>query len=116
MDKHFPYEMKLVIEQPTVKAAFISDIQPKLETDCPNCGGLGTLMVFLATEGPFQTPAAAYRADGKCSKWNDNKWWVGNTYSFSCPDCGGLGSIPRPKGRTVPIQSEITELARDWTV
>lgn len=116
MDKHFPYDMKLLMTQPTVKAAFVSDIKPKLPDDCGNCGGFGVLCVFIATEGPYRTPAAPYRGDNKTSHWHDNKWWVGQTYSFPCPDCNGLGCVERKHTKAVPIQREISELASELSV
>ena len=116
MDKHFPYEMKLLIKQDTVKAAFLSNIESKLPNDCQNCGGFGVLVVFIATEGPYQSPAAPYRADNKTSHWHDDKWWVGSSYSFPCPDCAGLGLIKPIKPKYVQLKHEVADLARDWTV
>ncbi len=116
MDKHFPYDMKLLMNQDTVKAAFVSDITSKLPNDCKNCGGFGVLVVFIATEGPYNTPAAPYRGDNKTSHWHDNKWWVGSSYSFPCPDCKGFGQIEVKQTKQVPVQHEIQELTKELSV
>lgn len=90
--------------QPHFKKVFILDFENNNPGDCGNCSGSGYLYIFAVTEGPYQSPTAPYRADGKVSKWFDNKWWVGNTLSFQCPDCKGLGRA----GIQEPATHEIT--------
>ena len=90
--KHFSKELTLLVS--TSKHAFLLECtDPGPQNSCKNCDGLGYHAVFIATEGPYQTPSAPYRGDGKVSKWHDNKWWVGNTVCFTCPNCKGLGYI-----------------------
>ena len=114
MDKHFPREM----EQKSIgyKMTFFLDYHADGHDDCPNCGGLGFLYLFCATDGPYETPAAAYRKDGRVSKWHDGKWWVGNTEGFRCRDCDGLGLTRVAKTFTYPIQHEITGLVRQLSI
>jgi len=92
MDRHFPSEFKFLATQEAVKACFVSEVQG-LPGDCPNCGGVGVLAIFLATEGPYQAPTAPYRSDKKTSHFHDGAWWVGKTSCFPCPDCKGLGRL-----------------------
>jgi len=89
MIRNFPQTM--VSAASLGKKAFLSDIAPTNGSDCKNCGGMGMLFLFVATDGPFLTPASPYRGDGKVSKWYGGKWWAGNTHSFTCPECQGEG-------------------------
>lgn len=89
MDKHFPPEMIAAARESYVKKAFISDIHGHgLPGECENCGGLGTFVLFLATDGPYQEPLPS---KDKTAHWYNNYWWMGKTYEFKCPDCQGLG-------------------------
>lgn len=92
---HYTQEMKMKATDPLVKRVFVIEHRPEGLNDCLNCGGTGFLYLFLATEGPYQTPGAAY---SKVSKWFDGAWWCApsndnnyGTVSFKCPDCHGLG-------------------------
>lgn len=97
---NFPKSFRMLLKTPGVKAAFVSEFGPSLPSDCQNCGGVGTLAVFLATKGPFHSPAAPYNGDEKThetSHFDPNSgpnggWWVGRTVSETCPDCNGSGS------------------------
>lgn len=61
---------------------------------CENCGGTGYIAIFLATNGPFESPGAP----GKyVSKWHNGAWWCApsgdvnfGTCHATCPVCGGL--------------------------
>ena len=106
MDKQFPEEMLKTIKAAQVtgkvKLILFSDPDtPNLTRDCHNCCGLGFFHVFIASEGPYQLPAAPY--SGLVSHWHDRKWWVGQSYSFKCPKCEGLGYI-RENVKSVPVQ------------
>ena len=87
MTKNFPQTM--ISAASLGKKSFLSDIASNNPADCRNCGGMGILILFVATDGPFNSPASPYRSDGKVSKWYDGKWWVGESHSFTCPECGG---------------------------
>lgn len=80
----------------SVKAVFIGVLESPNPTDCRNCGGAGVMSMFLATEGPYNSPAAPY--SGKSSHWYDGKWWVGNTITAPCPVCE----------KEIPPQNEIS--------
>lgn len=104
MDKIFPPEIKTLVSNRNVKEAFISVIEPVSPKDCQNCGGAEVFALFLATDGPYQSPGAPYRGDGKTSHWDETikKWWVGNTYTFPCPVCIREGRV---SSKPVPAQS-----------
>lgn len=85
MSKRFPQELQNLWRQPGIKAAFISENEPLLEEDCPNCGGLGLFSTFIATNGPFNNPSAK-----GVNHFADGKWWVGQTFTAPCPVCGGV--------------------------
>ena len=90
--KRFPSEFAVLARQENVKNSFVSDVQAQLSRDCENCGGIGTMSIFLATEGPYEHAAAPYRNDKKSSHFHDGKWWVGKLMSFPCPACRGSGA------------------------
>jgi DNA replication protein DnaC len=69
----------------------------QLERECPNCGGFGTLMVYVISSGPYRFPP-----DGGKPKWLDlapdpdqpdrpsaSGWYLGQTYAGWCPVCRG---------------------------
>lgn len=91
MNKNFPLAM---IEAAKLsKISFLSDVQPISPNDCKNCGGMGYFFLFLATDGPFQSPSVH-----KVNKWHNEAWYVGETQSYKCPDCGGRGKVkPAPE-------------------
>jgi hypothetical protein len=114
MNKKFPQELTSFVSSKICKIYFLMDLTDRgPENACQNCGGLGVFHVFGATEGPFQTTTAPYRADGKVSKWHDGRWYVGNTVCFTCPDCKGLGYIDsKPmKFSHAPVTEKVEELA-----
>lgn len=90
---NIPPKMTAMFRSPLTKAAFISDY-PQLPGCCPNCGGAGVIVAFIATDGPYDTPAHPYlQKDGVhlTSKSDEIagkiKYWVGRTISEACPDC-----------------------------
>jgi len=89
MDRQFPPEIKLLLRSSGIKTAFISDIPATNPNECRNCGGVGTLTLFIGTKGPFQSPSSS-RDD--CNKYEDGVgWWVGQHHSVKCPVCEGIG-------------------------
>jgi len=89
MSRHFPKKLLELAKGYNVKKSFISALDPVNPNECKNCGGVGSITLFLATKGPFQSPSSS-RSD--CNKYEDGVgWWVGQHYSIQCPDCDGLG-------------------------
>ncbi len=108
-EKNFPRLMKDAASMPGVKKAFLLDFDGTNNGGCDNCGGMGYLYLFIATEGPFQSPGAPYRED-KSSHWYDGKWWIGTSSAFMCPNCHGLGYIENGRPR-VFVQHDRAEHA-----
>jgi hypothetical protein len=113
MSKNFP---PIMIEAAKLgKMSFLSDITSNRLTDCKNCGGMGNLYLFIASEGPYREPANPYRGDNKSSKFHDGKWWIGETHAFQCPDCRGTGEAKQFQGvsvsyrNTQPIMQGLTK-------
>lgn len=75
-------EMKSMLRDPATKAAFINEHESPNPAVCKNCGGIGYLYMFIATKGPFDSSPPLGVAH-----WHNNKWWVGETFSFTCPVC-----------------------------
>lgn len=99
MDKQFPVEFTQLMNAPGVKAACVSEITSPYPDDCPNCGGVGTMYIFIATVGPLRSPASGRLV----SHWSDGKWWGGKGFEAVCPVCR---SAPRPYSGTdkTPMQ------------
>ena len=90
MRKQFPREFSTLVRGIGVKKAFVSDAVALNPLECDNCGGVGTLTLFLATKGPFQSPEPPNKET--VNKYEDPfGWWVGSNYSFPCPVCDGIG-------------------------
>lgn len=101
MSKAIPQMFQNMCNRGYVKAAFISDIQATNPYDCINCGGVGKLYLFVAAEGPYQSPSGNL---GKISKWFDSAWWIGENYVDICPVCKGSGKTPEYKdAKPIPI-------------
>ena len=113
MTKHFPQGM--IDAARLGKKSFFSEVQAG-PGDCLNCGGLGSLVLFVASEGPYPTPAAPYRGDGKVSKFYDGKWWIGNSHSFVCPECNGLGKTGYKQAgfKQVPSMNSAVDNMTSW--
>lgn len=103
----FPKDFIFRMKDPVTKAAFISEIQSPNPNDCENCGGAGTMHIFIATAGPFQSPPGA----GKVGHWGMGQkkegWWEGNTFGGVCPVCEGLGK-KHTESREIPIPPEVS--------
>lgn len=83
MDRQFPNEFKQLMRAPDVKAAFVSEIESPNPNACQNCGGSGSVCIFIATVGPLNSPVG-----GKLvSHYADDKWWGGSNFVFACPVC-----------------------------
>ncbi len=67
------------------------------------------MIVFVASNGPFDDPPSGYVKTGKfhkdgteititvIAKWHDGKWWAGKHEEKTCPVCMGLGVDPNYK-------------------
>jgi hypothetical protein len=74
-------EMISAIRRPTTRQAFVSEPDIRDKTKCQNCGGEGYLYLFIATDGPFDNRPQAV------AHWDNGKWWIGETWTFTCPVC-----------------------------
>lgn len=97
--KQFPPEFKTMWASPLTKAAFVNDAQPFNPGHCENCGGLGAMMTFIASKGPFDHPGMY----GEVSHWYNGWWWVGKSYEATCPVCQGSGMKPDYKPDYKPL-------------
>lgn len=82
----FPVEFQEAWNRTDTKAAFVSEIKPMLPSECMNCGGLGFLATFVATEGPYKSPSPKHK---EISHFDGEHWWVGETIAAECPVCKG---------------------------
>jgi hypothetical protein len=89
----------MLAKSPDVKLALFLEYErdPRL---CENCGGVGFLSMFLATNGPFDSPGSSKYV----SKFHNGKWWCApafegenstetmkyGTVSAPCPVCKGV--------------------------
>jgi hypothetical protein len=116
-DRQFPPEFEQLIRATGVRAAFVSENTSPHPADCKNCGGLGTLNIFIATIGPLQSPAVGRNI---ITKWSDGKWWGGKTYEFDCPVCHSLAlpyrGTPSVFERDKQVSEQIALLAEGWAV
>jgi len=83
MNKKFPPEFKKHLATPGIKGAFVSDIRGTHPRDCKNCGGVGTIILFIAVDGPFRDVPQGI------AHWADGHWWAGKNYEEDCPVCKG---------------------------
>lgn len=85
------------------KTVLVSDIAPPTERKgpfgealpmdakwCVNCGGVGQFNLFIADEGPYQSP---FHRHNKVAHWHEGVWYIGKSTNFDCPICKGLGYI-----------------------
>jgi hypothetical protein len=85
MSKQFPPVLQNIMRQPEVKAAWMSDNEPRIPSDCNNCGGLGFFAIFVASNGPYNYPPQK-----GVGHYDGEHWWQGVTYTDVCPVCKGL--------------------------
>lgn len=94
------------------KPAFVRAFEQRLDA-CPNCQGVGFVVLILADKGPLRSPALGravstwYDGDGV----NGKGWYtVNNTICYTCPECKGVekGS---DKPYVLPPQRAIEKLA-----
>lgn len=106
MTRIFPQSFKNMWSRGYVKLALVSDNQPTNPYDCQNCGGVGSMELFLGAEGPYQSPSAG---KDRVSKFYDGAWWIGKNHEDICPVCKGAGRVTEYKdAKPIPI-----ELVRD---
>ena len=97
MSIKFPPVFQTYWKMAGIKAAFVTEAQPKHPGECSNCGGIGTLTTFCATQGPFDNPPG-----GKLiAHFGNGKWWGGANYSAICPVCNSTGKDPEYKSSPV---------------
>ena len=88
MSMIMPDGFKKFWNDPKSKGAFVSVISPMHPRDCKNCGGIGTIILFVATGGPFiNVPSGV-------AHWHNDRWWSGKNYEEGCPVCKGTGINP----------------------
>lgn len=101
--KTFKEAFKFYVRDP--KSRFVQPIytRPPHPRDCVHCGGLGRLIVFVASDGPFSdAPTGSYNtnyaeADGTSykfrmsvvAKWLGDGWYAGKHEAAVCPACHG---------------------------
>jgi hypothetical protein len=88
MSIHFPPEFKKYLSMPNIKGAFVSKIEGRHPRDCKNCGGVGTIVLFCAFNGPFRDVPSGI------AHFTDGHWWAGKNFEEMCPDCKGNGIDP----------------------
>jgi DnaJ-class molecular chaperone len=98
MNRNFPTEFKKHLTTPGIKGAFVSMIEGRHPRDCKNCGGIGTIILFIATNGPFNNVPSGV------AHFADDKWWSGKNFEEACPNCKGTGIDPNYAERTVKIR------------
>ena len=110
---NIPAAIQSALRNPLVKKAWISEPAMTSSVCCQNCGGANVIAAFVATEGPYDTPANAYltkeglRLTSKSDHINGKlKWWLGYTISVPCPDCQDriptAGTPPQRERRQYP--------------
>jgi len=95
MSRVYPPRFAEYCKSTSLRGAFVSIIEPLSKHDCPNCGGIGTLVIFLATEGPFDFVPYGKGIIAKSVKIHDvDKWFGGKHVEEMCPVCRGTGRDP----------------------
>jgi hypothetical protein len=82
MELKFPKEFDFYLKDHSTRAAFVSENAQIKPTDCPNCGGVGFMYIFVATGGPFREVTGT-----KINHWTREGWYTGETHSAVCPVC-----------------------------
>jgi len=95
----YPEALKLQMRRSTTPV-FAQDFATAQVGDCPNCGGLGNVYVFITERGPFRdVPGAGRNTDSVLKSVEDPMygwvWYIGQTVGASCPACRGSGRAPR---------------------
>ena len=66
--------------------------QARNQLVCPNCQGVGFVMITLTEAGPYSSPSSS----GVITWFDGNEQWgkgwyrVGKTLTYDCPKCKGL--------------------------
>ncbi len=118
MDKQFPPEFQQLMQAPNVRKAVVSDLKSPNPNDCPNCAGMGSMVIYIATRGPFNSPASGKDV---VTKYADGKWWGGKHYEFPCPVCRSLtkpyqGTASAWERNEQKASQAIKELTDSWAV
>jgi hypothetical protein len=118
----YPPQFEVYCRNPGLKAAFVSEIKPSRESDCKNCGGIGTFVIFLATEGPYDYPPNGVVEKARngipakqiIAKYVNGKWWGGKSVEEACPVCHGLCIEPGYLAKPIrQRRMELPEMAAD---
>lgn len=117
MNIQFPPEFESLINAPSTRAAIVSEITSPNPNHCKNCGGVGSMVIFIATRGPFTSPASGRDV---VTKWDNGRWWGGKHYEFDCPVCHSLDK-PYQGTETVferdkRVSEQIAMLTEEWEV
>ncbi len=86
----FPPEFNQLMSAAGVRAAFVSILAPPNPNYCANCGGAGTMYIFVATVGPLTVCPDRSRL---IAHFADNRWWLGKGYEFPCPVCRSVQKV-----------------------
>jgi hypothetical protein len=116
-DKIFPPEFDALIKAPSVRRAFVSEIISPNPSSCKNCGGLGSMAVYIATTGPLTNCPDRSKL---IVHFAEDRFWLGKHYEFDCPVCHSL-ALPYRGTQSVferdkQVSEQIALLAEDWAV
>lgn len=110
MSRKYPPEFNQLVKDPNVRGAFVSVLDRRHPKECPNCGGIGTLIIFLATAGPLLDPPGS----PAIAKFVNDNWWAGMSDERACPICKGTGIDPKFKQpRTHHHQLDMEGVVKD---
>ena len=117
-DTYYPKSFRMRAKGIGVKKTFVTDVPITSDYDCPNCGGVGSMTLFCASKGPYQSPwgPGSKDKDGEfmSNRWDGSAWWVGTNYSDECPVCDGLGQakeiVPFSRNTDRQISRVVKEL------
>jgi hypothetical protein len=115
MTKQFPPDFKILLKQPGLKIAMLHEVECVNPLDCKNCGGLGTMILFLGFRGPFLQPV---QYKDEVNKYDQDTyggkggWWSGRHVERPCPVCHGAGrkdAATKESPKVVQTTYELTD-------
>ncbi len=110
----YPPEFTEYCKNANLKGAFVREIKPSHPRDCHNCGGVGSIVIFLVTEGPFEFPPngcieprkGERQAKFITATYVNGKWWGGMSQEKNCPVCHGSGILPGWEEQPISIDHQ----------
>lgn len=107
-----------VHERTTKKPAFVTAyVKSNNPDDCPNCQGIGFVMVKFCKSGPFFTPAAGTSVitwyEGS-ERFGAGWYIVEKTQGFPCPKCEGKPAPIKPFAPPPDRGVDMDELLRKF--